>query len=160
MHGKSGFELIQAIRQSPVLNQTPIIATSASVYHLDRQKSLAYGANTFLPKPVEARALFDQLGSLLNLNWVFGECDASRSDSSISSQIEPPPAEILDALMELSDIGDIHEMRVLLEKLAQSDSKYKPFSDELLQLVRAFRVDEIGKALLKHQEILASRMRA
>ncbi len=41
----------------------------ASVYEPDRQKSLQVGGDAFLPKPVEAERLLEQLQPYLQLKW-------------------------------------------------------------------------------------------
>lgn len=52
-----GFQLIQKLRQSPVLKEKLIIVTSACASEAD--KSLAVGSNAFLPKPIPIETLFD-----------------------------------------------------------------------------------------------------
>lgn len=71
MPSMSGFELIQRIRQSEQLKDKVIIATSASVYETDRQKSLAAGGTDFLPKPIKIELLLEQLQRHLNLQWIY-----------------------------------------------------------------------------------------
>jgi len=46
------FELIRQLRASPLLQDTPVIATSASVYEEAHRRGLAAGGNAFLPKPM------------------------------------------------------------------------------------------------------------
>ncbi|MEN8218004.1 MAG: ATP-binding protein [Pseudomonadota bacterium] len=66
-----GFELIRQLRQSPVLKEKIIIASSGSVYDADKKRSLAVGSNAFLPKPISTETLFKQLQHHLNLTWVY-----------------------------------------------------------------------------------------
>ncbi|MCP4696386.1 MAG: response regulator, partial [Gammaproteobacteria bacterium] len=60
-----GYELIRQLRQSPVLKEKIIIATSASAYEAD--KSVAAGSDAFSPKPIRIETLLEQLQQLLNL---------------------------------------------------------------------------------------------
>jgi CheY-like chemotaxis protein/anti-sigma regulatory factor (Ser/Thr protein kinase) len=67
-----GFEATRRLRQLPALKDVPIITLSASASEADEQRSLAGGANAFLPKPIDLGALLAQIGSLLQLTWVRG----------------------------------------------------------------------------------------
>lgn len=71
MPNMDGFEFVQQIRQSHVLKDKIVIATSASVYETDRQKSLDLGCHDFLPKPIRIELLLKQLQEHLNLQWIY-----------------------------------------------------------------------------------------
>lgn len=148
----NGFELIRRIRRSPKLKAKPIIATSASVYRQDQLKSRACGANTFLPKPVEVNVLLDQLRDLLNLKWLYHDKELQNGNVKNALPFVAPPAETLDTLIALAEIGDIYEIQTIIENLKRSDIRYKPFSDKLLHLVRTFEIDEIDKMLRLYQK--------
>ncbi len=81
-----GLELIRQLRQQPELQQTAIIASSASVFKQNEEASLAAGATAFLPKPVQADQLFEILQTSLSLTWVYAD------EESSTSQPEPLPA--------------------------------------------------------------------
>ncbi|WP_280154931.1 response regulator [Piscinibacter sp. XHJ-5] len=65
-----GLEVIQRLRTFPALHATPIVAVSASATPDVESKTMAAGANAFLPKPVDVKSLLSCAGSLLNLSWV------------------------------------------------------------------------------------------
>src|SRR5689334_8952445 len=65
-----GLEATRRIRQLPALQQTPIIAVSASVAGPDRAASLMVGADAFVPKPIHQHELLEQIGRLLQLEWL------------------------------------------------------------------------------------------
>ncbi|MDM8525104.1 two-component regulator propeller domain-containing protein [Desulfococcaceae bacterium HSG8] len=71
MPGMDGLELIRRIRQSSVLKDKAVIASSASVYPEDQQNCSEAGADGFLPKPVKAENLLDLLGRLMDIDWVY-----------------------------------------------------------------------------------------
>ena len=50
-----------------------IIASSASVFEVNQQKSITAGANDFLPKPVQFEQLLALLEKHLHLEWVYEE---------------------------------------------------------------------------------------
>jgi len=64
-----GFEMTQAIRADSQLQHLPVIATSASVFNEDREKSMQAGCDDFLAKPIKPKVLFLMLERYLNINW-------------------------------------------------------------------------------------------
>jgi PAS domain S-box-containing protein len=64
-----GLEAIRCLRLLPTLQDVPIVAISASTSRSDAEKSLAAGADAFLPKPVDFDLLFNQIAKLLQLDW-------------------------------------------------------------------------------------------
>jgi CheY-like chemotaxis protein len=66
-----GYETIAAIRRAPRWTGLPIVALTAKAMPGDREKSIARGANDYVPKPVDV----DQL-----LTVVCGLLDPERED--------------------------------------------------------------------------------
>jgi signal transduction histidine kinase/DNA-binding NarL/FixJ family response regulator len=64
-----GFEMTQALRTDDHLKKLVIIATSASVFNEDREKSMQAGCNDFLAKPIKPKALLAMLEHYLNITW-------------------------------------------------------------------------------------------
>ncbi|MDQ0060365.1 CHASE3 domain-containing protein [Paenibacillus harenae] len=60
-----GFETMKAIREHPVMKDTPIIALTAKAMRSDRDKCLAAGASDYISKPIQ----MDQLYSLMRV-WL------------------------------------------------------------------------------------------
>ncbi len=104
-----GFELIRRVRQSSILIEKLIIASSASVYEADQKKSLAIGSDAFLPKPIQAETLLEQLQQHLHLTWLYGASQET-PEEEISHPIVLPPSAELEKLHELSFVGDIDEL--------------------------------------------------
>jgi PAS domain S-box-containing protein len=65
-----GLTAIRRMRDMELLHAVPIIAASASASAGDREASLAAGANSFLPKPIDQGVLLREIGGLLKLQWV------------------------------------------------------------------------------------------
>ncbi len=63
--------------------QPVIIATSASVYYEDRQQCIEAGSQAFLPKPIDADLLFEQLQELLSVEWVYQDEPQAGDESSM-----------------------------------------------------------------------------
>jgi CheY-like chemotaxis protein len=60
-----GLEATRRLRQLPGLKSVPIIAMSASASDSDERKSLAAGANAFVPKPIDVDQLLTHIATLL-----------------------------------------------------------------------------------------------
>jgi signal transduction histidine kinase/CheY-like chemotaxis protein len=146
--GIDGFELIQRIRQTPALKKIALIATSASVYEQDQQRSLSIGADAFLPKPIDADLLLEQLGQLLGLEWLYQE--QTPGETKELAEHSPPQPEKLQALLEAVMEGDVGELRELLDELARAGEEYQPFVVNLQQLARGFKLNEL-QGLLERQ---------
>ncbi|HEY9644721.1 MAG TPA: response regulator, partial [Chroococcidiopsis sp.] len=149
-----GFELTRRLRQSPILQPCQIIASSASVFDLNRQQSQAVGCDDFLPKPVQANQLFEQLATHLGLVWCYAtdterapadaECDRSDTEWVIPDVTE------LTRLYDVARIGDIEGIEQEVYRLQQADPEYVPLAREILRLVETFDIDEIVKLVRRY----------
>jgi PAS domain S-box-containing protein len=63
--GISGLEAIQRLRADPRTSHIPVIALTALVLPGDRERCIDAGANVYLAKPVNMRALLDTIDSIL-----------------------------------------------------------------------------------------------
>ncbi len=61
-----GYETISAIRRAPRWADLPIVALTAKAMPGDREKSIARGANAYVPKPVDVDRLLTVVCSLLD----------------------------------------------------------------------------------------------
>ncbi|MEV6399278.1 HAMP domain-containing protein, partial [Streptomyces sp. NPDC051907] len=61
-----GYETIEAIRRSPLWTDLPIVALTAKAMPGDREKSIAQGANEYVPKPVDVDRLLTIVSALLD----------------------------------------------------------------------------------------------
>ena len=61
----NGLELIQFIRESPHMKDTPILVISTQAAERDISRGLALGANAFVAKPFTSEALRDACAGLL-----------------------------------------------------------------------------------------------
>ncbi|MDM8562094.1 ATP-binding protein [Candidatus Marithioploca araucensis] len=138
-----GFELIRQLRQSPVLKEKIIIASSASVYDADKERSLAIGSNAFLPKPIKVETLLEQLQQHLNLTWDYGDEVKETAEEDHATQIVFPPIAELEKLYELSLMGDINELEEQVAILAESDMKFKPFVTKMQAFFKEYQVEEL-----------------
>jgi signal transduction histidine kinase/FixJ family two-component response regulator len=143
-----GFELIQKIRQTASLQHTPIIAASASVYERDQQKSLTLGSDAFLPKPIEAKRLFDLLQRLLPIEWVYQDAKFEAEREEEATAIVLPLVDTLKILLDCAESGDIRSLLNHLDDLERADAQFNPFVTQFRQLARSFKMNRI-RALLE-----------
>jgi signal transduction histidine kinase/ligand-binding sensor domain-containing protein len=142
-----GFELISQLRQSSLLKEKVIIASSASVYDADVDRSLAIGSNAFLPKPIQVKKLLEQLQEHLNLTWVYGDKVKKTAEESHATQIVFPPVAELEKLYELALMGDVNELEEQVAILAESDIKLKSFVTKIQAFLKKYQIDKLSEWL-------------
>ena len=131
-----GFEFLHKLRSRsdsegvlhPQLQNQIVIVSSASVFDIDRHKSLDAGGNDFLPKPVQAETLLELLQKYLQLDWIYDTENQNVED--VSSEIQPPETEILHQLWELAQDGELDGIMEIAGQL--QDSNTTAFSRELI----------------------------
>ncbi|HWA38912.1 MAG TPA: ATP-binding protein, partial [Burkholderiales bacterium] len=89
MPGVGGFEALQALRlMTAGRERLPVIILSADATSEARQEALQAGADAFLPKPVQAVRLLDEIGSLAARRSpaapMHREADAAASSSAVA----------------------------------------------------------------------------
>ena len=67
----NGYEFLKRVRSHDQFQAMKVVISSASVSLEDQQNSLKSGADDFLPKPIDAHALFDAIATQLSLTWIY-----------------------------------------------------------------------------------------
>jgi CheY-like chemotaxis protein len=140
-----GRSATRRLRQLPAFKHTPIIAVSASVTGEDQAASLAAGADAFVPKPIHQEELLEQIGRLLQLEWVYEQPRLAPADAA-ARQIGLPVDEARQ-LYQLARQGLVLRIQERLEVLEQREPQYQASVAELRQLARRYRVREIRMLL-------------
>ena len=65
--GISGIEVVQAIRRSPEIARTPVLAVTASVMKRERTQAMAAGCDRFIEKPFDIHDLRRQVDEAAGL---------------------------------------------------------------------------------------------
>ncbi|MFE1747115.1 ATP-binding protein [Coleofasciculus sp. H7-2] len=145
-----GFEMSRRLRESTELRNVILIASSASVFELDRQNSLEAGCNGFIAKPIILEDLFEKLQIYLKLEWIYEEADNLENHNQQDdfnnfqdSEFVAPPSEELVTLYHAARIGDIEGIEQEATRIKQLDKKYFFFANQLLQLAELFEEKEI-----------------
>lgn len=151
MPDMSGIEAIKAIRGLDTLRDkgVAIIATSASVNEELQSQSKLVGCDKFLAKPIVAESLLRAIETQLDLEWIY---DESPDETSLLPEnilmgetellIHPPPEEIT-ILFDLAKKGDLSRLRKRVRQVEQMNEEFKPFAQQLHQLVDEVDEDRI-----------------
>ena len=147
----NGMEAVKIIRETKEVRDVPIIAISASVLDMDKEKVRLSGCQEFIAKPVDADRLFDIIKQYLELEWVFEEVvpasEATRPKTELEEKLIPPPTPELEVLYELTMFGDLKRVREKALELEESDIRYAPFVRRLCAHVEEFEDEPILKLL-------------
>ncbi|MFN6569757.1 AAA family ATPase [Dendronalium sp. ChiSLP03b] len=145
----SGLEATRRLRRSLEVKDIIVIATSASVFDFDRQKSQEIGCNDFLPKPVRISELLAKLQIHLGLEWIYEEQSekVAHSQPHAEQTFIFPTHEEIATLLALAMKGDLKGIIEQATRLSDLNSEYIPFSKELHQLAKGFQVKKIRELL-------------
>ncbi|MFE2888648.1 HAMP domain-containing protein [Streptomyces sp. NPDC059272] len=86
-----GYETIAAIRRAPRWTGLPIVALTAKAMPGDREKSIARGANDYVPKPVDVDQLLTVVCALLDPGAGAESGDIAGTDPGTSGETAAPP---------------------------------------------------------------------
>ncbi|TAE78570.1 MAG: response regulator [Oscillatoriales cyanobacterium] len=160
-----GFEMMRLLRSSESLKNLRTIVSSASVYEMDRQKSLDAGGDDFLPKPVQLEELFSILEKHLEIKWQY--LDAASTESAgeqlapkpisnlplVTSEMTIPAPEDLALLLKLAQQGRLKKLTEEAKRIEQLDKSYTQFMQPILQLAKSFQSDKIEDLLEQYQDL-------
>jgi len=138
MPGISGLDVAETLQaRAPA----PKILVLSGNFH-DAPRGAADGASgakhydAFLAKPVDIRALLEQIGTLLSLSWVH---DApALPPPPVKSPEKIPAQNHLEDLLALGRIGYIRGIEAKLEEIAAADPAAKNFTETVRNIVRGF----------------------
>ena len=148
-----GLEMARQIRQLTEFQTTILIATSASVFATEQQKSLDCGYNGFLPKPIQAKEILQILKNYFDLTWIehnsaqiFGIAD---EDNTKLKPQEPapemiiPPSEELIPLYEAAQIGHVEKVQQEIFRLQELSPDYINFAIKILEFAHNFDYEKL-----------------
>jgi signal transduction histidine kinase/DNA-binding NarL/FixJ family response regulator len=152
----TGLEAAERIRRETTLQETSIIALSASAFQSDIDESLAAGCNAFLPKPVDTAELLKTLGEQLDLDWIYAPDETEitykvYSDKNGEVLVTPSQAD-LDVLYDFAMRGNLRAIQQKATQLKIQDETLKQFVDKLQQFARTFATKEILDLLHQYRQ--------
>ena len=147
-----GFEFLEKVRSHPQLQAMPVLVSSASVFEIDRHKSLAAGGNDFLPKPVQADILLELIQKYLKLDWIYDQNHDSSSNSKgkiTPDPILPPAIEVLQKIREIAKLGDLDSIVEIAQQIQITNAEHSAFARELIRLAESFQTKAL-RAFIQH----------
>jgi CheY-like chemotaxis protein len=157
-----GYTATQKIRNSKSeIRNIPIVAVSASMLEDLQREAGAAGCDDFIGKPVQADELFEKLGRLLSIEWLYEEpsTDASPNTAgplSLASRADRdgaaglpgdmlviPSSSALNKLDGLAADGDFLGIRQYLDQLEHADQCYHRFASIIRQFAKRFQDNDI-----------------
>lgn len=124
-----GHEAIGRIRSRPGGQAVKIIILTASAFDENRQEAMAAGADDFLGKPFHENALFQKVGALLDLRYVYGDrAEAVATADSPGEKMDAPaiahlPGELVTDLREAILVADADRIGELIALTAKHDAQ-------------------------------------
>jgi CheY-like chemotaxis protein len=143
-----GFESAGKIRENPDIQQTPIIAISASVFEDTVNKSLEAGCDAFLLKPLELHTLLDCLHTHLQVEWIYQEEKDSAESShfprpSVSDSVQLLTSDHQQELRKWAECGNITRLLEFLGRLEELGEEYLPIATEFRKYTKSFQIHRI-----------------
>jgi signal transduction histidine kinase/CheY-like chemotaxis protein len=140
-----GNETTRQIRRTPGWSNVPIVAVTASANADDERKSRDAGANAFIAKPVDHDLLLRTIGRLLALKWV---TEQPATPPAVPAEVDDsamavPPAEEIEELWQIAQIGNMRQIREQASRLRGLDPAYGPFANRLDTLAQGYHSKQI-----------------
>ena len=143
---EDGFEATRKICALPGMQDTPVVAISASFLGMSPQAAKEKGFQDFLPKPVDMAKLYGVLERLLAIEWIYEEYDIEKPEGTKViglGEIVPPPSQELKQLCSFTKLGMITQLEEAAERLEQSDPQYAAFVARLRQYAEDFEYEKL-----------------
>ena len=117
-----GYQAIRAIRATEAGAAAPIVVVSASTFDENRAHARAVGADDFIGKPFRESELFEKVGRLLGIAWVYAvEAAADSPEAAGPPVLGEIPAELRSALRAAVEKADLDRFERLAAELARTD---------------------------------------
>jgi CheY-like chemotaxis protein len=141
MIDSSGGAVIKSIRSDPETSATRVVAVPAGVTNLVRDDYLRLGFNDFVPRPFRDADMLEVIRSLLSLEWIHRPTPAVVEQAS--TQMEIPPLDHLEALIDQAESGNIRGVVVAAERLAAEQPAYVEFALKITGMAQEFEINKI-----------------
>jgi CheY-like chemotaxis protein len=141
-----GNETTRQIRRMPGWGDIPIVAVTASASAEDERKTRDAGASAFLAKPIDHALLLRTIGTLLSLKWVteLPPAQPSAPADVDDTAMVVPPAEEIEALWQMAQIGNMRQIREHAAYLRGLDPAYARFANGLDTLAQGYHSKQLA----------------
>jgi signal transduction histidine kinase/CheY-like chemotaxis protein len=138
-----GHETARQIRRMPGWARIPIIAVTAGASPEDERKSMDAGVDAFLAKPIDHDLLLRTIGKLLSLKWIT-EQPAPAAEAGEEAGMAVPPAEEIEQLWRMTQIGNMRQIREQAAYLHGLDPAYAAFASRLDALAQGYHSKQLA----------------
>jgi CheY-like chemotaxis protein len=146
--GMDGRETARRLRELPGLGDTVILASSAHVSKEQHALSTQHGCNDFLPKPVEASALLDQIGRHLGLRWLHKtQATPSAAPEPADADLCRPSRDRIAMLLDLAIKGRMQDLVDQVNRLCRDDTRLQPWALRVCALADTFELKKLRSLL-------------
>jgi len=156
MPNMNGFECAKKLRDMREFDDTVIIAASASVLQHQTQEAINSGCDAFLPKPIRAEALFNDISRFLDIQWIYSqpvvEETTAQDNNEDSKEIIGPKGQEAEELYDLASLGDIEEILNKLDALEQEQPDLSMFAQQARQLAQNYQVEKLESLMKEYVE--------
>jgi PAS domain S-box-containing protein len=134
-----GFAATRRLADDPETARIPVIAVTASALGDTRQAARDAGCVAYLPKPVQAEALFALLQAHVGLEFV--HVGQSAAGSPPPSGPLPHDAQLAARIQQALAIGAVSDLKALAEQLLDGNTTSVVVGQQLARLVANFDFD-------------------
>jgi PAS domain S-box-containing protein len=135
-----GYEATRLIKSTEKGKHTPIIAVTASPFEDEKTKAFALEIQGYIRKPFRENELFEAIGNVLGIKYIFEEnpitevqSGSAINDEIVKQDIAKLPGELVIQMKDAAESADF----ILLGKLIDSID----FKNSALAITLAFRAD-------------------
>ncbi len=107
------------------------------------------GASAFLPKPIDRRALLDEIAGQLKLTWTMST-PTNEIAHRVSVPMPSPAAADLEELHRVALTGNMRAIRERAADIAAADPACAEFCDKLQSLASAYQSKAILSLVKEH----------
>ncbi|MBP0599414.1 response regulator [Herbaspirillum sp. LeCh32-8] len=151
-----GWSVARAIRARGLL-RLPVVFVSADAFEAAHERLDPPLYNDFIVKPVSYNELLAKIRMQLQIDWLPALAQpaaaAIANAAGAQTMLLVPAQNKLRALLELGAIGYAKEILRQLDDMERQNPAYLPFTTELRQLVKQFRLNEYVtriKEMIRH----------
>ncbi len=155
MPDMDGFDVVRHVRSTEGIDETLVIAISASILEETQKKSLEAGCNAFLAKPLEEEMLLEALQTHLQLQWMYQKIPPRhpsqdfQHDQILAVRL---PAGERALLQKFARCGNVSRILKYLDMLESQGAEYLPFVETLRKLTKNFHMKSILELLDQMEE--------
>ncbi|MDY0094960.1 MAG: response regulator [Candidatus Vecturithrix sp.] len=136
-------QIVRAIRSTPALAHTIVIAVSTNMSEEMFSQMKALGYHDYLPKPIRYEQLITCVRTHLHVPCTSGGETGIGDDSVERHPLIFPSKDILARVYEFALIGDIIGLWNLAGELKTLNDEWTPFADKVHQMAKEFKIRQI-----------------